>query len=672
MLRASRRRLPALVLVASASAAIASHACAGDPLPGQPYASYWFPSTILDWDPATDPDAPFNRGAVPLATRFSSPDFNVNPHAHLDEARVQALVAFAPTSFNPSQGSATEDYYALNYWQYIDQLVFWGGSAGEGLILAPNPTVIDAAHRNGVPVLGNVYLPPTAYGGQIQWVRDFVQRDGSGNFPVADKMIEAAEYYGFDGWFINQETAGGDAELASDMRDMLVYFHAHSNLLITWYDAMTSSGVVAWQNQLDAQNQMFFQDGATLVSDDMFLNFNWSATGLTNSATLATSLGRSPYELYAGIDVETNGYNTGVNWAGVFPEGQPHRTSIGFYRPEWTHNSSSSVADFYARDNTFWVGPNGDPSNTTTSASWKGVAHYVPANSPITHLPFATNFNTGQGTHYFIDGVASSSQPWNNLSLQDVLPTWRWIMRSTGTPLDVGLSFDDAWWGGSSLAVSGTTDAPNEQLLYETSLPADDFLAIELVYRLPAAGPSHLEVGVAYDDDPSTFVYSSVEDAEIPFWVHAVVPVGNRPGQSVVAIALRYSPPAGVPYSINIGRLAIYATSTPPEPPGDLHIVRFDRLDASHATVRLAWTPAPGEINSYAVFQRHADDSETWLGGTPNSAYFVQQVVRDRNQATSTIEVETISPLFERSAPATVTVVWEDHIFADGFDGAAP
>jgi mannosyl-glycoprotein endo-beta-N-acetylglucosaminidase len=521
-------------------------------------------------------------------------------------------------------------------------------------------------------VLGNVYLPPTAYGGQIQWVRDFVQRDGSGNFPVADKMIEAAEYYGFDGWFINQETAGGDAELASDMRDMLVYFHAHSNLLVTWYDAMTSTGAIAWQNQLDAQNQMFFQDGATLVSDNMFLNFNWSATGLTNSATLATSLGRSPYELYAGIDVEANGYNTGVNWAGVFPEGQAHRTSIGFYRPEWTHNSSSSVADFYARDNKFWVGQNGDPSNTTTGASWKGVANYIPANSPITKLPFVTNFNTGQGTQYFIDGVASSSQPWNNLSLQDVLPTWRWIMRSTGTPLDVGLSFDDAWWGGSSLAVSGTTDAPNEQLLYETNLPADDFLAIELVYRLPAAGPSHLEVGVAYDDDPSTFVYSPVEDAEIPFWVHAVVPLGSRPGRSVVAIALRYSPPAGVPYSINIGRLAIYTTSAPPEPPSDLHVIRFDPLDASHATVRLAWTPAPGDVNSYAVFQRHADDSETWLGGTPNTAYFVQQVIRDRNEATSKIEVETIGPLFERSAPATVAVVWEDHIFADGFDGAAP
>lgn len=667
MLRVSLRRRSALVFVALLGSAIARSAFAGDPLPGQPYASYWFPSTILDWDPATDPDAPFNRGTVPLATRFSNPDFNVNAHAHPGEGRVQALVAFAPTSFNPSQGSATEDYYALNYWQYIDQLVFWGGSAGEGLILAPNPTVIDAAHRNGVPVLGNVYLPPTAFGGQIDWVHDFVQRDGD-TFPVADKMIEAAEYYGFDGWFINQETAGGDAQLASDMQAMLEYFHAHSNLLITWYDAMTATGAVNWQNALTAQNQMFFQDGDTLVSDEMFLNFNWNATRLNNSSTLATSLGRSPYELFAGIDVESNGYNTSVLWNAVFPEGAPHVTSIGFYRPEWTHNSAASVADFYARDNKFWVGQNGDPSDTTTAAPWKGVANYIPANSPITTLPFATNFNTGQGAQYFVEGSVSSGEPWNNLSLQDVLPTWRWIMRSTATPLDVGLTFDDAWWGGSSLAISGTTDAPNELLLYETNLPADDFLAIEVAYRLPAAGPSHAEVGVAWDDDPTTFEYSGIEDAEIPAWVHAVMPIGSRPGRSIVAVQLRFSPPSATAYSIEIGQFAIYVTDPIPDPPSDVQIVSLDPIDASHATVRLAWSPSPSAISSYAVFQRHSDDSETWLGGTPNTAYFVQQVVRDGNEPTSTLEVEAISPMFQRSTPATVAIVWEDSIFANGFD----
>ncbi|MGA9422109.1 MAG: hypothetical protein WBW61_07075, partial [Rhodanobacteraceae bacterium] len=405
-MRTESRWRGALLAIFSVTAGVSLPNVHADPLPGQPFASYWYPSTLLTWEPALDPDAAYNRSGVALAPRFANPDLAVNPHARPDEARVAALVAFAPTSFNPSQGSPVMSYYALNYWQYIDTLVFWGGSAGEGLILAPNPTVIDAAHRNGVPVLGNVFFPPNVYGGQISWVQDFVQHDGNGDFPVADKMIEAAEYYGFDGWFINQETSGGNAQLASDMRDMLEYLHAHSNLRIVWYDAMIANGSISYQNALDAQNQMFFEDNDTLVSDDMFLNFNWSATGLTNSATLATSLGRSPYELYAGIDVESNGYNTGVNWNGVFPEGQPHRTAIGFYRPEWTYNSSSSTSDFYTRDNHFWVGPNHDPSNTTTSAAWKGIANYIPATTPISALPFVSNFNTGQGSLYAIDGVA--------------------------------------------------------------------------------------------------------------------------------------------------------------------------------------------------------------------------------------------------------------------------
>ena len=33
-----------------------------------------------------------------------------------------------------------------------------------------------------------------------------------GNFPIIAKLIEAAEYFGFDGWFINQETEGGESD----------------------------------------------------------------------------------------------------------------------------------------------------------------------------------------------------------------------------------------------------------------------------------------------------------------------------------------------------------------------------------------------------------------------------------------------------------------------------
>ncbi len=668
----SRSHRSALLVVASMLGALASSASAGN-LPGQPFASYWFPSTILDWDPATDPDAPFNRGTVPLATRFSSPDFNVNAHAHLGEGRVQSLVAFAPTSFNPSQGTPTIDYYATNYWQYMDQLVFWGGSAGEGLILAPNPTVIDAAHKNGVPVLGNVYLPPNAFGGEIQWVQDFVQHDANGVFPVADKMIEAAQYYGFDGWFINQETAGGNAQLATDMQAMLEYFHAHSNLLITWYDSMTSTGAISYQNALDAQNQMFFQDGATLVSDNFFLNFNWTTTRLSTSAALATSLGRSPYELYAGIDVESNGYNTAVGWNAVFPEGQPHVTSIGFYRPEWTYNSSTSLADFYARDNKFWVGPNGDPSNTTTTAAWKGVANYIPANSPITSVPWVTNFGTGQGHFYSLGGEIISSDDWNNLSLQDVLPTWRWIVRTTGTPLAASIDFNDAFWGGSSLLVSGTLDAVNDILLYETNLEIASDTQFQVSYKSENVGTSQTEIGFAFADAPTTFEYVDIPNETPTDWTGGGIGLGAvDAGRTLVAISVRViNNGASAPYQMRFGQMGVTSQNvTLPEPPQNVTVLQANFIDTQTATVRLSWQASTSPIAYYNIYHRHADDTVTWLGATPNTAYFVGNLVRDGNEAASRIDVVPIGPDFLfNDTGATTWVVWDDEIFADGFDG---
>jgi endo-beta-N-acetylglucosaminidase D len=168
----------------------------------QPYASYWHPNDLLTWSPASDPDADYNRSYVALKDRFLNSSTQVNSHARANEAKISPLDIFSGTSGNPSQGSLDIDYFAFNYWQYIDVMVFWGGSAGEGLILAPNPGVIDASHRNGVPVLGTIFFPPTVYGGDIQWVWDLVQKSGN-TFPVADKLIEVAEYYGFDGYFIN-------------------------------------------------------------------------------------------------------------------------------------------------------------------------------------------------------------------------------------------------------------------------------------------------------------------------------------------------------------------------------------------------------------------------------------------------------------------------------------
>ena len=193
-----------------------------------PYSSFWHPAYLENWTPASDPNAVFNRSNVPLVARFAPTDaaspLNVNAHARPGEAKIATLSGF-PTSRNPSQGTLVEHSNAMSFWQYTEDCVYFGGSAGEGLILAPSAPVIDAAHRNGVPVFGNVFFPPTAFGGRFAWVNDFLKKTGS-TFPVADKMIEVANYYGFDGWFINQETVGGNSTTATAMKDFLLYLRA--------------------------------------------------------------------------------------------------------------------------------------------------------------------------------------------------------------------------------------------------------------------------------------------------------------------------------------------------------------------------------------------------------------------------------------------------------------
>jgi endo-beta-N-acetylglucosaminidase D len=628
----------------------------------QPFASYWFPLEILDWSPSSDPDAPYNRSGVSLKNKFVDSITVVNPNARVNEARVNPLSAFAPTSDNPSQGSLNINYYTFSYWQYVDELAFWGGSAGEGLILAPNPTIIDAAHRNGVKILGNVFFPPITYGGQFQWVNNFLQKDGN-TFPVANKLIEVAEYYGFDGWFINQETAGGNSQTAANMRDFMIYFQENSNLEIEWYDAMTESGAVSWQNQLNSQNDWYFQWADTLVSETMFLNFWWSSAGLNSSRTLAQSLGRSEYELFSGIDVEANGYNTSVNWVAPFPIGLPHVTSLGIYRPDWCYNSSTNLQNYYNNSNIFWVGWNNDPSNTTTANNWKGFANYIPAFTPVVEVPFVTNFCTGQGYDFYINGEVLSypelsAAGWNNLSLQDVLPTWRWIVQSSGTKLSPEFDFTDAYYGGNSLKISGNLTSDNLIKLYKANCLVSSDTKIDIAFKTENIGSTNMSVGLAFETDPSAFTYFDVGNTTSSDWNLKTLDVSAYNGQKIAVIALFFTGGLGSSYEIKVGRLSLYnGTIDIPNPPTNLYVE--NKVDEpGFVTLRLRWDHSTSEAYYYNVFRRNHDNSLTYLGGTANNAYFVPFVKYEQGDSSVSILVQTVGNDFGESSFAETSFEW--------------
>ncbi|WP_055491216.1 endo-beta-N-acetylglucosaminidase [Streptomyces sp. TP-A0356] len=631
----------------------------------QPYASYWYPDSLPSgtpgagitwrsltaWSAATDPDLPFNAASVPLAARFTPTPANTT--ARSGQARIQSLVSFGPTSGNPSQGAPTADYYALTHWAYLDELVFWGGSAGEGLILAPNAPIVDAAHRHGVPVLGNIFLPPVAYGGQLRWTRDLVRKDSAGHYPLAAQLVAVAAAYGFDGWFVNAETGGGNSTLGADMRGFMKELKALSKakgLRVTWYDAMTVNGTVAWQGALDGRNQAFFQ-----AADAMFVDFRWSGSSLVSSGKLAGQLGRDPYELWAGVDVESNGTGSAVNWDAIVPTASAHITSIGFYRPEWTRNhlpASRTPGDFHTADDLFWTGASLDPSRPDTTAGWRAPAVSVADRSTVAALPFATVFNTGHGLRWYEDGEITSDTAWNHLGLQDRLPSRRWVVRTSGTRPTVAFDFADAWRGGSSLLVSGTLDAPTTLDLYATRLPLGPRTVVELTHRVDA-GDVRVELAVATAEPGrpgQAPPYTYVPVATGAGWRTTTVPLDGLSG-TVRTLAVRLT--GGGRMRWRLGGLAVRDAASSPAAPTDLRVT-----DADGGTMRFAWQPAPGPVRHYELHRILPDGTRRFLGGTCQHAFYVGGLAAEQGESTARFELRAVGELYNVSTPATTTHRW--------------
>nr|WP_281381946.1 hypothetical protein [Nocardiopsis mwathae] len=583
------------------------------------------------------------------------------------------MVSFAPTSANPSQGGPGARYYAFTHWAYLEELVFWGGSSYEGLILAPNAPVVDAAHRNGVPVLGTVFLPPVAYGGDLRWTRDLVRWDAAAEtYPVADKLIEVAEAYGFDGWFVNAETGGGDTALADAVRGFLRHLRATSDLRITWYDAMTTSGAVVWQNRLSDANEPFFHDAGQPVAHTMFLNFGWTAAGLADSAARATALGRDPHELWAGIDVEARGHHTPVDWDALFGADPAGATSIGFYRPEWTHTSTPEDAgpgEFHRRDDRFWTGPTGDPGAPDHADPWPGVASRVADRCAVVAAPFATAFCTGHGTCYAVEGRVASERPWHHLGVQDVLPPRRWSRRGGGAA--VSFDFDTPFHGGNSLLVEPVTATPVEIDLYPVRSVVEE--GTDTVVELVHGGDPGVAVELAAawagperpgEPPPYEYLTAPAEPIDGTAWFRSVFPLATDPRRTLRALGVRLraqsvgEPAGGARPRWRLGRLRLGPrTGHPPGRP------RAPRAEAAHtgpdgsAALRLRWSAVDG-ARHYEIFQAAPDGPRELLGATASTAFHVTGVRRHPGERSARLEIRAVGRDHRRSAPAVLHHPW--------------
>lgn len=665
----------------------------------QPESSYWFPDELLAWDFSEDVDAKYNISEVPLAERVEKEELPHSNDTQNAEMNVVALgIMNSSTSGNAPRGINTFDANVFSYWQYIDQLVYWGGSSGEGIIVPPSADVVDAAHKNGVPVLGTIFFPQTAHGGKIEWLNTFLEKDETGSFPMTDKLIEVADVYGFDGWFINQETDtevtsfddvaqgkttatkttdGLTKEHADLMREFISEFQqkADQELEIMWYDSMTTDGKMDWQNALTDENKDYLVDAQMEpVADSMFLNFWWNTEKLADQELLKASqkkaeeLAINPYDLYAGIDIQEEGYMTPVDWQ-LFTDanGVPY-TSLGLYVPSWTYFSASDPDDFQTRENIFWVNSQGDPTQgvAPTGEEWPGISTYAVEQTAITNLPFVTNFNLGNGYNYFIEGQKVSSMDWNNRSMQDILPTYRWTFQhEAGNELAVTVDYADAYNGGNSLKLKGKMEKGQSSLLkmYATQLSIASDTQVTTTAKATTDTALDLVVTLADGSVETLKGDSSVTDE----WTTVSYDTKAISGQVITGIDYQVTAEATDDvYELRLGQLAL----TPKAEKNTVKVAElaiedalFDEEEGNLAGIRFTWAVEnPQQGAFYELYRINEDQSRSFLGATPATNYYMNGLERRDDTNQTEFEVVAVDPWGVRSgASQAVILEWPDN-----------
>ncbi|MCI6730349.1 MAG: endo-beta-N-acetylglucosaminidase, partial [Clostridiales bacterium] len=557
--------------------------------------------TLLEWTPESDPDAAYSRASIPLANREGG--FVVNPKANPQAKLMLCSMANTDHDNTNSQGSESFFTYAFNYWQYTDSFVYWSGSE-EGLVVCPTGEFTDAAHTNGVPVVATLGFPWGSGSGYVAQVQKFVQKAEDGSFPVADKLIAVMDYYGFDGYFFNQESYGCSAAEGQLIDEMMRYMHRQRpDMLISWYDSMLPTGGVSYQNAVNDSNKQFMTDSAdgTRAIDQFFMNYNWYEGQVTTTINTMKSIGRSQFDAFAGFNVQANVYGDRLRDYLLVDADGVTRLSLALYYANQTMSLAASGEEFHETEQAYYVNAAGDPRDTSvdvsdsTETQWAGMSRFFADKTPILEAPFVTDFNTGHGKGYYVDGVLSRDGEWSYQSNQDVLPTWTWIIDSEGGKLTGGYDFTTAWNGGSSVKFSGSLSAgkANDIMLYSTKIPVESGMKLGLTCK----GDQGLMKLVAYYGDSATVSYEACEKVEYALtasegdWTTTVVDISAAAGKTLYAIGLKVESPEDVAdYQVNLGRLTVTEKDRAPlSAPTALTLEELLYTDAFTAEARVTW-----------------------------------------------------------------------------------
>ncbi len=351
--------------------------------------------------------------------------------------------------------------YNFSYWQYVDISYYFG----HRLLTIPPTVWTNACHKNGVLSLGTICLNINENVGKFtnDDVKAFLTMKPAKPDPTKMYLEEAiqtlkdvATYFGFDGYLVNLEDAIPD--LIPGMLTLLSALKQEGCRTI-WYDSPFSGG---YSNRLTQGAYDFFTSASYFQANywwtgaDSYPESSWNVIK-QNSKSPLTDRDRMFMAKYCSAESGTPPYGSGdaffdaLNSTKSQTDPPDYFTGLGVYYPAWdmydlrphgTGKNTDKLPDrdvFHSNDQAFWTGtkegiifPNENNKFVSIAAN-QCMKTYVEERSVMASLPFVTWFNDGEGDFYNIAGVTASTGPWNNLSDQNVLPTYRFFFNYDGS-----------------------------------------------------------------------------------------------------------------------------------------------------------------------------------------------------------------------------------------------
>ena len=474
----------------------------------------------------------------------------------------------------PSKTFANDNF---SMWNYTNLFGAWN----YGLFQAPGSWA-DAAHRNGTSIFAGIkFFDHTTGGAANSWADFIMTRNTDGSFRYTHPIINCMRFLGFDGINYNWESTNKYRETNNIAFHKELYKIAKeegfNDFKIMYYT--TNQSLTSYNS-----SYMWGQDPNNRICEVMLnyasSDFSWN---IGESVKEAERTMGSADGLYAGVWIVSMNRrwnslnNNDAKRCGICLWGEHAESRF------WSYNTGgdamSRMSNYQEYLERAFSGGNRNPlsrpeiknngneveaqGSTPALRNFAGLASWIPERTAISgKLPFATHFNTGNGERYNYKGKKTAGS-WYNMSSQDVVPTYRWMVVQPGTETastDVQPSFtnEDAYTGGAALRLKGVNNATaTDVVLFKTNLtPSAGKVVAKVAIKTGKEGnnDSHLSLILRVNGAWKAYALGNTENAN---WTEKKVELNDiTAGQKIERIGLRVNN-SDANYNVLVGKLEL-------------------------------------------------------------------------------------------------------------------